>query len=130
MQRVEQLADRDVGYTSKDNIRFRSMLPLAEIISAVIGQGVSTKSVLSEYFKLVKNRNEFDVLIDMHSEELSKLTSGKITSAIMKNREGRLKVSPGYDGVYGRLLMDENDKNNNQYIPEKTPIQHNLTEFV
>ncbi|MEK6808827.1 MAG: endonuclease Q family protein [Nanoarchaeota archaeon] len=130
LQRVEQLADRDVGYTSKENIRFRSMLPLAEIISAVIGQGVSTKSVLSEYFKLVKNRSEFDVLIDMRSEELSKLTSEKIASAIIKNRDGKLKVSPGYDGVYGKLLMDENDENNNQYIPEKTPIQHNLTEFV
>jgi len=106
LQRVEELADRDTGFKPKGSQEFKSILPLAELLSATIGNSVASKSVLSEYYKIVKNTDEFDILLRKPHEELAKITDEKIADVIIKNREGTLKVIPGYDGVYGQLVID------------------------
>jgi len=38
---------------------------------------------------------------DHLNEELIKVTSERIADAIIATREGKVKIKPGYDGVYG-----------------------------
>jgi PHP family Zn ribbon phosphoesterase len=47
------------------------------------------------------------VLIDASKEALSEVVDEKIAEAIVRVREGRVSVVPGYDGVYGRLMIFE-----------------------
>jgi PHP family Zn ribbon phosphoesterase len=101
-QRVEELADRDEGFVLKGAPDFSRMIPLSEILSVILKKAVATKTVWGEYNKLVAGgRSEYDVMRNISLEELKKLTNEKIAEVIIKNREGKIKVVPGYDGVYG-----------------------------
>ena len=105
--RIEQLADRPEGYQPKDKPGFKTLIPLSEIIAAIIGKGVATKAVWAEFNKLAANKSEFDVLLDMKKDKLLELVHPKIAEAILKNREGKVEIIPGYDGVYGKPVLKQ-----------------------
>jgi len=109
LQRVEELADRPEGYEPPAGSRpgFRSLIPLHEILSIIIGKGIATKSVWAEYNKIIKlGKSENDILFNVPKEKLLAATNPKIADAIILNREGKIKVKPGYDGVYGVPLFE------------------------
>ncbi len=110
-ERVEELADREEGFVPKDAIPFKTLLPLYEIISFVTGTNqLYSKPVIKEQDKLIdKFDNELNVLLNVTKEELLKITSERIADAIIKVREGRVKYIPGYDGVYGRPVFDDEE---------------------
>ena len=119
LHRVEELADRPEGFVPKDAIPFKSLLPLYEIISFATGVNqLYSRKVLKEHDKLIENfGNELNVLLNIEREKLLKFTNEKIANAIIKVREGKISFIPGYDGVYGKPIFDENFK------PEKPKFQ-------
>jgi len=108
LQRVEELADRPEGFILKDAIPYKSLLPLYEVISYVMGiDQLYSKKVMEEQDKLIaKFSNELNVLLDAKKDELLKVTNAKIADAIIKTREGRVDFIAGYDGVYGKPIFD------------------------
>jgi uncharacterized protein (TIGR00375 family) len=108
LNRVEELADRKYGFKPKNAIPFKSLIPLSEILSALHGSGVASKKVWQEYYKLIKNfESELKVLLEAKKEHLTRYSDEKVADAILKIREGKAKIKPGYDGVYGQPLFDE-----------------------
>lgn len=109
-QRVEELADRPEGYQPTDPQQSFHLIPLSELIASSLGKGVATKSVWQEYNNLIQNfKDEFNILLKASKEDLEKVTNPKIASLIIKNREGKIKVNPGYDGVYGEIQLEEKE---------------------
>ncbi|MEM2932810.1 MAG: endonuclease Q family protein [Candidatus Pacearchaeota archaeon] len=107
MHRVEELADRPPGFRPSDARPFTTLLPLHELIGAVFKVSMTSNKVWQEYNSLVKVfNNEFNILLDVPYEELRKITTPKIVHAIKVNREGKIKVRPGYDGQYGELILE------------------------
>jgi uncharacterized protein (TIGR00375 family) len=107
LQRVEKLADRPEGFVPKNSIPFKSLLPLSELLAAVYNTQFFSKKVWEESMKLTKEfGSELNVLLEVSEEKLKLLTHEKIVEIILKNRKGELKVQPGYDGVYGKLLLN------------------------
>jgi PHP family Zn ribbon phosphoesterase len=88
-------------------IGFMRLLPLSEIIATVLNvDSPSSQTVWSIYNLLVRNfGDEYTVLIDVPADALSRFVDDKIAEAIVRVREGQVKVVPGYDGVYGRLVL-------------------------
>src|SRR3989344_5688708 len=84
---------------------YHTLIPLSEIISAIMGRGIMTKSVVQEYNKISKIGHEFKILLHTPREELIKYTDIKIADAIIRYRNGEVKIEPGYDGVYGKPLF-------------------------
>ena len=103
--RVEELADRPSGFIPKHAIQFKSLIPLEEIISSVTGFGLMTNKVREKYDKFIRTfGNEFFILLEAEKEKLEKVDK-KIAHLILASREGKLKIEPGYDGVYGKLIL-------------------------
>ncbi|MCP8311648.1 MAG: endonuclease Q family protein [Candidatus Methylarchaceae archaeon HK02M1] len=107
LQRVETLADRPEGFVPKDAIPYKSLLPLYELISYVMGANqLYSRKVMNEQDKLIaKFDNELNVLLYVMEDELLRVTHAKIADAIIKNREGKLDFVAGYDGVYGNPIF-------------------------
>ena len=106
LNRVEQLADRPENFVPENAIPFKSLVPLEEIIADVLGQEVGTVNVEKEYKKLIESfGNEFNVLLNVKIEDLEKITLPEIAEGVMRVREGKVFIQPGYDGVYGKVKI-------------------------
>lgn len=129
-QRVEELADRQTQFRPKGAVDFVHLLPLSEIVAKVLGvDSPSTQQVWSIYNLLVgKFGSEYSVLIDSSKEALSAVVDERIAEAIIRVREGRAKVVPGYDGVYGRLMIFDEPSAENT-LGQRVQ-QLNLTDFM
>lgn len=105
LHRISDLADR-APHPPRPSAAasFRSIVPLREILAAVVGFSPKSKRVQHEYDPLIKEgRNEFSVLLDLDSEELSKYSSPEIVQAILAVRQGGVDVIPGFDGQFGTI---------------------------
>lgn len=126
LHRVEELADKPVGHKPKDAKPFHSLIPLSEIISTVTKKGIATKAVWQNYNQLIKQFNsELKILLEVPKEELQKITNEKIANLIINCRENKVKIRPGYDGVYGSIDGFEDNKAAAKFIPG----QKGLKEF-
>jgi uncharacterized protein (TIGR00375 family) len=132
-ERVEELADRGEDFIPENIIPFKSLIPLSELIKTSLRiDTLYSKSVWSEYNKLVKEfDNEFNVLLNAPREKLEEITERRLVDVIMKNREGNIKVLPGYDGVYGTPIFDdlEFDKLQEEQKNIKLHSQKKLVDF-
>jgi len=129
-QRVEELADRPVGFRPEGAIGYMHLLPLSEIISTVLGLTYEgAHGVWSVYNALVSRfGDEYTVLIDAPVEEMAKIVDPRIAEAVVRVREGEVKILPGYDGVYGQLvLLEEGER---REMPKEKIEQRSLTDFI
>ena len=121
--RVEELAE---GEREKGKKLYYTMLPLHEIISLALGKGMNTKTCWEVYNKLIdKFKTEFNILLNASEEELFGVLRDKLlVDLIIKNRNGEIKVKPGYDGVYGEALLGEESKEGeNREKKQKESVQ-------
>ena len=127
-QRIEELADRPVDYTPENPIGYKRLLPLHEIIKAVMGVSYQgAKTVWNIYNPLIKRfGDEYTVLIDTPKQEMEKVVDSQIADAIVRVREEKATVIPGYDGVYGQLVIFEEQEN---AAPQK-PSQKSISDFM
>lgn len=127
LHRVEELADRDSDFMPKDAVPFKKLMPLSELIAAYLKTEVFGKKVWEIYNKLIQQfGNEFNVLLNAEKNDLSKIVDEKLAELIINNRAGQIKFVAGYDGVYGKPVIDENQKENHF----ATRTQKNLGEFL
>ena len=89
--------------------KYYTLLPLHEIIALTFGNGMNTKKVWDVYNRLISDfGNEFEILLNVPREKfIEKNVNAKLIGLILKNRSGNIKVKPGYDGVYGKALLEE-----------------------
>jgi PHP family Zn ribbon phosphoesterase len=68
----------------------------------------STQAVWKIYNLLIgKFGDEYTVLLDASREALNEVVEAQIADAILRVRAGSVSVVPGYDGVYGKLILGE-----------------------
>jgi len=133
LHRIEELADRPEGSIPENAIPFKSLIPLSEIISNVMGVNQPfSRKVWAEHTKLMKALgSEFNVLLDASRDGLSEIVGGKLADAIIGVRDGSVRISPGYDGVYGYPVFSEADKKPTEpsILEKSLDKQKNLSEF-
>ena len=121
MHRVEKLADRPYGFKPKDAPIYHSLIPLSEILAETLKVGTNTKTVESQYLKLLRSLgNEFKILMESPLSDIEKAGSPSLSEAISKMRSGRVHISPGFDGEYGKIKIFEEVKRNKDIKGQKT----------
>jgi PHP family Zn ribbon phosphoesterase len=103
------------------------MIPLSELIAAVYKiNTLYSKKVWDTYNKLTKEfKDEFNILLNVSFGDLKKIVDEKLAEVIIKNREDKITIKPGFDGVYGKLIL-------NGEVPveqKKQPSQRSLGDF-
>ncbi|MEM3031755.1 MAG: endonuclease Q family protein [Nitrososphaerota archaeon] len=108
--RVEELADREPGYRPERAVDFRTVIPLQELIAisagldTVVEGKLMSRRVWTLYERLTgRLGNEFTILLDTPIETIGMEAGPELAHLIRLMREGKLEITPGYDGVYGRL---------------------------
>lgn len=104
LHRVGELAQRKLGEKSKHAIPFKSFIPLDEVIAQVKGIGPKSKGVIEEYMNLIHRLgNELYILEEASHKEIEEIAGTDVASALTDIRQGKVKLTPGYDGEYGKI---------------------------
>jgi len=108
--RIEKLKKGNVDESRKRP--YYNLLPLHELISLAIGNSMTSKSCWNIYDALIEEfENEFNILLRVEKEKLIWFIKNELLSdLIIKNREGKIEVKPGYDGVYGEALLKKQEE--------------------
>ncbi|MDD5193560.1 MAG: endonuclease Q family protein [Candidatus Nanoarchaeia archaeon] len=103
---------------------YYKILPLHEIIALALDMGVNSKGVWKIYYDLInKFENEFNVLLKVSYDEVYNIIGNKLLSElILLNRQGKIEVKPGYDGVYGKAVICGREVGIEEDSPEKSQI--------
>jgi len=124
LNRVEKLADRPEDFVPENAVPFKSLIPLQEIIAESLGVTVASKQVNKFYNSLTENLgNEFGILLDSERANLEKYSLPEIAEGIVRVRNGKVNIEPGYDGVYGKIRIFEERKdagNKKKFFNQKT----------
>lgn len=136
-ERVEELADRDEGVVPKGAQKFIRMLPLCELIATLAGKDVFSAEVQRRYWGILNHvKNEYEVLIEASYDRLEEACGADLARIVLASREGRLEISPGYDGVYGTpkggLTSDDVKGRNASEAPKERLLRGgtNLEEYI
>ncbi|MGQ9499593.1 MAG: endonuclease Q family protein [Dissulfurimicrobium sp.] len=109
LSRVEALADRTKGVIPKTARPYIHLIPLEEIIADAFGVKSITSHVRREYRRLIQiGGTEMDILLWKKYEELKCFIPKRILKGIMNMRNGDVEITPGFDGVYGRINLSLN----------------------
>lgn len=113
LARVAELADRSIVTMPANHVPFRSIVPLQEVIAEA--QGVSStagKKVQELYEGLIRDiGNEFHVLLDAPIDVIAGASTARIAEAVRRMRAGEMSITPGYDGIYGKVkIFDVRDR--------------------
>lgn len=109
--RVNELADRKGEFTPPPTAgEVYSLVPLPEIISEILGVGVASKSVVTEYERITqKLGSELSILQELPVDDITKV-SPLLGEGISRLRQGKVIKHAGYDGEYGVIRLFEEDE--------------------
>ena len=111
LSRVEELADRSEGFVPPGAIPYKSLIPLEHIIGDVFGVGTKSKRVRKEYDTLIAELGtELHILLDAPAGDLKRIASPEVAEGIMRVRDGKVIIEPGYDGEYGKIHVFGEDE--------------------
>ena len=124
VNRVNQLADRPVGAKPAQAIPYKSLIPLEEIIANILGVGTGTKRVLEYYKKIIDQLgSELEVLLQAKHEDIMAVSLPEIAEGIIRVREGKVSLRPGYDGEFGKIRIFGNKEKKENIEGQKSLFQ-------
>ena len=133
LHRVEELADRPEQFIPENAKKFFRIIPLSELIAHYSKSAVNKKDTWNAYFKYVNAfGTELNVLLKAPFEALCQVGSKDFASIIIRNREGKIPIEPGFDGVYGYPVFDPEElkeKEDLSLITAAKAEQKDLKEF-
>jgi uncharacterized protein (TIGR00375 family) len=106
LNRVEFLSDRPAGFKPPGAASFKKLVPLIEIIAAGLNMGEAGKMVGRIYRNLIeKFGGEFEILLNAPYSDLKANSLPEVAEGIIKVRKGEVDLEPGYDGVFGKVVL-------------------------
>lgn len=106
LHRVRELADRPAGFVPENRQGYTRIIPLADILSDIFQVGPKTKKVTRYYDKAVQTLGpELEILTRCSVDRIRSAGVPLLAEAVERMRAGKVHVSPGYDGEYGKVRV-------------------------
>ncbi len=111
LYRVDELADRSLGYIPDNMAPFKKIVGLKKIIAEALGvTGLNTLKVNKEYNDLIlKFGSELKILLDLDLDQVGDRLDKRIIDGLNRMRSGNLIIKPGFDGQYGQVNIFADD---------------------
>jgi DNA helicase II / ATP-dependent DNA helicase PcrA len=123
LYRVNALSDRPEGNTPAKSHPYDHIIPLTDILSEIFRVGPRTKKVLQKYHSVIEKLGpELNVLNALPLEKIEEAGIPLLKESIGRMREKKIKISPGYDGEFGRVRIFEKDER--ELLMSKKPLFH------
>jgi len=107
LHRVMECADRTEPDSRQKAAGYKYTVPLDEFLSAAVGTGPATKTIQKLAVSAVGlYGDEFEVIFKVPIEDVSKDLGYDIGEKLDKFRNGKILLSPGYDGKFGTFSID------------------------
>lgn len=104
LHRVAALADRTVEGQPPAARPAERLLSLTKIIAEAKQAGEGTKKVQSCYDRMLAVHGpELKILRETPLADLAQTAGARVAEGVRRVRQGLLKITPGYDGVYGAV---------------------------
>ncbi len=101
LHRVLELADRETPQKPLNAPGFLSLIPLAEIFSEIVGNGVGARKVQDWLSRTIRRFGpELRILQDISEADLAAFHA-PLGEAVARMRRGEVLLQGGYDGEYG-----------------------------
>jgi len=106
LSRVEQLADRAEPAPAPCARPHRSFVPLAEVVGQAVCAGTGSKKVRRVCDTIANELGpELTVLGTAPEAEIERVAGDRVAEAIRRMRAGKVRLEPGYDGLFGRVTL-------------------------
>lgn len=107
LNRVLEIADRPAGFRPDNAKPFHCLVSLKSVLASVLGVGARTKKVDKLYCELLERYgNELTILMDVPVDEIAVNGHPEVADALSRMRAGDLTINPGYDGEYGKIIIE------------------------
>ena len=104
--RVEELADRPVGFRPENAKPFESLAPLPEAIAASTGASPTAKKTTQLYEKMLAQLgDEFTILRETPIADIGAVAGPCVAEGIRRLRAGEVQRRAGFDGEYGTISL-------------------------
>ncbi|MCK2238752.1 MULTISPECIES: UvrD-helicase domain-containing protein [unclassified Crossiella] len=107
LSRINDLADRPLGFRPEGAAGFRNLVPLPEIMSEIVGVGPKSKKVQTELNALTTALGPELAILDEVPLHLIAEQHELLGEAIGRLRQGKVFRDSGFDGEYGVIRMFE-----------------------
>lgn len=106
LNRIHELADREVGQRPAGAAGFTSFISLNEVLSELLGTGPNTKTVGRMYDRLLTSvGSELFILGEASLEDLRREGPPLLDEALRRMRQGEVIRNSGFDGEYGTIKL-------------------------
>ncbi len=102
LHRVLDLADR--AEPGEGRLPDYHLIPLAELLGQVLGQGPKSKKVTEAYLRLTRDfGSEYGLLLEAELDDIELAAGPLLRLAVQRMRLGQIEAAGGYDGLYGTV---------------------------
>ena len=106
LHRVQQLADRTESQARSFIRKSLKIVPLLDILSFHLQVAETSKKVQKLYHCLLQSIGpEFYILLEAPIEQIAACATVDIAASIKKMRASGIEVQPGFDGMYGKIIL-------------------------
>lgn len=111
LHRVAAISDRSEGFVPPVAKHFESLVPLTEVIAASTGFTSASAKVGERYNSLIHNLGpELFILREAPLADIERKAGPLVAEGIRRLRCGKVEISPGYDGEYGKIkILNRNE---------------------